>query len=441
MHEISLFPASRPLYADLIIPGSKSYTNRALLMAAQADGVSRLRWASTSSDSEALVGALRKLGVCVSAEHSAGAPVLIVEGRGSSFVPLHGEIDVGPAGTTMRFLTALCAGISGADIILRGSERMHARPILQLVDALRMLGAEIDYLGSQGCPPLRIRSQQTLRGGSVTVDGSISSQFISALLLTAPLHSQPLSIEVAGQQISKSYIDMTLQSVADFGVAFENESYLRYRSHGSRFQPRDYDIEGDASGASYLWGLAAVSDGTVTVHNVNPDSAQGDMQFPELLARMGCTVSRAERSVTVTGSPSLAGIQADMSNMPDTAQTLAVIAAVATGTTTITGLSTLRVKETDRIAALHTELAKLGIQSEAGPDYLVIHGGAPHAASIATYDDHRMAMSFAMLGARLPGISIQEPLVVEKSFPTFWQLLSEAGLRLVETQPTMRNSR
>lgn len=435
MRSIVLSPPTSPIRGTAAIPGSKSYTNRGLLMAAQAQGGSRLQHASSSSDIEAMAAALRKLGVSVTEETSQDGTgsSLIVEPPPSGLQPFQGEIDIGPAGTTMRFLTALCAGIPGIDVVLRGSERMHVRPIQELVEALRSLGADIEYLGTPGCPPLRIRSRQQLRGGSVRMDGSVSSQFISALLLTAPLHREPLSIEIAGEQISKSYIDMTFQSVADFGVSLRNDSYRRYSSpEGARFGAREYEVEGDASGASYLWGLAAVSGGSVTVTNVNPRSAQGDMQFPQLLARMGCTVDEGTRSVTVTGTQKLRGIEADMSNMPDTAQTLAVIAAVAEGSTTITGLSTLRVKETDRIAALHNELAKLGIRSEPGPDFLIVHGGTPHGASIATYEDHRMAMSFAMLGARIGGIAIEEPRVVEKSFPSFWQVIGSFGIGVTE---------
>lgn len=435
MRSILLSPPASPLNATAAISGSKSYTNRALLMAAQADGASRLRHASSSSDNEAMVAALRKLGVSVTQEDAQGdeGPTLLVQPPTGGLLPFKGEIDIGPAGTTMRFLTALCAAIPGIDVVLRGTERMHVRPIQELVDALRSLGAEIDYLGTPGCPPLRIRTRQPLRGGSVQMNGSVSSQFISALLLTAPLHRNPLSVEITSEQTSKSYIDMTIQSVADFGVKITNDSYSRYASPaGARFTAREYEVEGDASGASYLWGLAAVSGGTITVRNLNPSSAQGDMRFPELLARMGCTVTSGERSVTVTGTGTLRGIEADMSNMPDTAQTLAVIASVAEGPTTITGLSTLRVKETDRIAALHHELAKLGIKSEPGPDFLVVHGGAPRGALIATYEDHRMAMSFAMLGARIDGITIEEPQVVEKSFPSFWSVLARFGLRIRE---------
>ena len=222
---------------------------------------------------------------------------------------------------------------------------------------------------------------------------------------------------------------MTIQSVGDFGVTILNDTYARYICAGGQsFKPKQFQVEGDASGASYLWGIAAISGGRVTVKNINPRSAQGDIHFPEVLARMGCSVSSDARSITVTGTKNLTAIDIDMSSMPDTAQTLAVIAACAKGTTTIRGLSTLRVKETDRIAALHNELAKVGISSETGPDSLVVHGGTPKSARIATYDDHRMAMSFAMLASRFTGIEIEEPHVVEKSFPNFWRIVQDFGL-------------
>jgi 3-phosphoshikimate 1-carboxyvinyltransferase len=426
MERILITPPQFPPLAAVRAPGSKSYTNRALLTAAMATGTSRLTFSSPSSDSEALVRALRSLGVLITEESASndGGTTLHIVGCGGKFTPYHGEIDVGPAGTTMRFLCALCAAIPGADIVVRGSERMHARPIGDLVLALRQLGATIDYIGADGCPPLRIHSDTQLKGGAVRVNGSISSQFISALLLTAPLHAEPLTVEIEGEQISKSYIDMTLQSIADFGVTIENHGYQRYSCRaGPGYGSRLYPIEGDASGASYLWAIAALSGGEITVKNINPESAQGDIKFPDLLARMGCSVSRTERSITVKGTHTLRAIDVDMSLMPDTAQTLAVIAACAEGSTTIKGLSTLRVKETDRLAALHTELAKLGIDSEAGPDYLVVHGGTPRGAHIATYDDHRMAMAFAVLGARISGVVIEEPHVVSKSFPDFWEVL------------------
>jgi 3-phosphoshikimate 1-carboxyvinyltransferase len=433
MKIVQLTPPGTPILSTFDVLGSKSYTNRALILAALASGTSTLSAASMSKDSEAMVAALRLLGVSITEEHSAHGATLTVEGTGGALRPYQGEIAVGPAGTTMRFLTALCAGIPGINVVLSGTERMHSRLIHELVVALRSLGAEIDYLGNPGCPPLRIRSKSHLKGGTVSMNGTVSSQFITALLLTAPLHTDTLTIEIEGEQISRSYIDMTLQSIYDFGVTVTNDAYKRYTYNvGQRYAAQTLAIEGDASGASYLWGLAAVSQGRVTVRNINPQSAQGDIHFPEALMRMGCSISSDARSITVEGPKTLKGIEIDMSNMPDVAQTLAVVAAFARGKTVMRGLSTLPGKETDRIAALHTELAKVGITSEPGPDSLIVHGGNPTGARIATYEDHRMAMSFAMMGARVRGIEIEEPHVVLKSFPTFWDALASSGIFVEE---------
>jgi 3-phosphoshikimate 1-carboxyvinyltransferase len=428
MQTLTLNLPQHPINATIPVSGSKSYTNRALLLAALAPGRSVLHSVSPSSDSDAMVAALDKLGIRCEPIEAGVSTSIAISGRGGEFTPYRGVIDVGPAGTTMRFLTSVCAAIPGADITLRGTARMHQRPIQPLVDALRTMGASIEYLENEGCPPLRIHSQHPLTGGVIAIDGSVSSQFISSLLLASSLCQSPLTIEIVGEQTSKSYIDMTLQSLADFGITVANEGYARYVVQpNSTPRAQEYRIEGDASGASYLWGLAALSGGSVTVENINPDSAQGDIAFPALLEEMGCSVSRGERSITVTGSKTLRGIRADMVNMPDTAQSLAVIAACAHGSTTITGLATLRIKETDRIAAMQTELAKFGVRCDAGPDYLVVHGVGdsplPADVRVATYEDHRMAMSLAMLGVRSPRLQIEEPDVVKKSFPDFWTVL------------------
>jgi 3-phosphoshikimate 1-carboxyvinyltransferase len=427
-----------PIHASVHIPGSKSYTNRALIIAALASGRSELHHASLSADSHALIAALKLLGSSIAA-----TPISIeVTGRGGFRNSIKQEIDVGPAGTTMRFLTAFCAATqpkSGRDtVILRGSERMHARPIEPLTTALTTMGASISFLGNAGCPPLSLTSGRKLLGGSLTIDGSVSSQFISALLMVAPLYEQPLQLRVTGAHLSQSYIEMTIQSMSAFGVKVVSESSGKEDERvftipsGQRYTPQVYRVEGDASGASYFWGLAAVSGGCVCTMNVNPSSAQGDMRLPDLLKEMGCTVSVTQDSITVIGPERLTAIEADMSNMPDTAQTLAVVAACAEGRTVLRGLSTLRVKETDRITALHTELGKMGISSEQGPDYLVVHGGRPHAAQIATYEDHRMAMAFAFLAGVVDGIRIEEPEVVNKSFPTFWDTLAHCGIQLTQ---------
>jgi 3-phosphoshikimate 1-carboxyvinyltransferase len=418
------------------VPGSKSYTNRALVMAALADGQTTLTGASPSRDSEAFISALKELGIRIDTPDQGTIKIF---GTGGHFRPYRGTIDVGPAGTTMRFLTALCSTIKGADITLRGSERMHQRPIMSLVDALRQAGASIDYLGSSGCPPLAVRSDRKLHGGGLLIDGSTSSQFISALLLTSPLFEGGLDLSIEGNATSKSYIDMTLQGMREFGVSAVNQGYKRISvSAGQSYTAREYKVEGDASGASYLWALAAVSGGAVTVKNINTSSAQGDIGFPALLERMGCSVSYGDGAITVSGPGKLSAIEADMELMPDTAQTLAVVAAYAKGDTVIRGLKTLRVKETDRIAALHNELAKLGISSTAGPDYIIVRGGTPSkGARIATYEDHRMAMSFAVCAAATDDIKIAEPQVVDKSFPDFWNTLDLIGIRSEASEETL----
>jgi 3-phosphoshikimate 1-carboxyvinyltransferase len=427
---ILLTPPGRPIEAEFTIPGSKSYTNRALITAAIANGPSLLRSASMSKDSEAMCEAIAKLGIQVCHQPDG----LLVEGRGGSFVPFRGTIDIGPAGTTMRFLTALCSMIEGAEIVLRGSERMHARPIAELVDGLRQLGAEIEYLESKGCPPLRIRGKR-LEGGIIEMAGGISSQFFSAIMLAAPLLTSSLTIQVRGEQTSRSYIDMTVDSLRQFGVQVENRDYRSYLIEaGQSVRSGNCNIEGDASGASYLWGLAAVSSGRVRVHNLNPSSAQGDIRFPSLLERMGCTATSGFDGGTgwiEVRAPKhqLTAINADMTLMPDTAQTLAVIASTARGESLLSGLHTLRIKETDRILALKTELEKCGIACRDTDSTLAVLGGKPHGARIATYDDHRMAMSFAVLGSTLPGLEIEEPAVVDKSFPEFWRYLDQCGIR------------
>jgi 3-phosphoshikimate 1-carboxyvinyltransferase len=406
-------------------------------MAALAEGRSTIHGYSPSRDSEALIKALRSLRFEVA---QIDGDTLAVNGLGPNLNPFNGEIDVGPAGTAMRFLTTLCAALPDSRVVLKGSERMHLRPIGDLVDALRLAGAQIDYLKNHGSPPLLITSSgRGLDGTKLSIDGSTSSQFISSILLSAPLFNGGLELEIRGELTSRSYLDMTLKGLRDFGLSFKADNYKKITvPAGARYRARSYKIEGDASGASYLWSLAALSGGAVTVHGIDPRSAQGDVHFAELLGRMGCAVTSTSDSITVTGSGELRAIEVDMTLMPDTAQTLAVVAAFARGSTVLRGLQTLRVKETDRIAALNTELAKLGVRSEAGADYLIVHGlgpsgEKPHGGRIATYDDHRMAMSFAVAAAAIDGVVIEEPKVVEKSFPGFFEQLEGMGIGCVRS--------
>lgn len=429
---IEIIPSALSIDCAVNIPGSKSYTNRALIIAAQAGGQTTLYNASISDDCTAMCKALEKLGIEIKVDREK----IVIGGTGGNFKPFHGEIDVGPAGTAMRFLTALCSSIPGCDVILSGSKRMHQRPIADLVEALTCLGAQIDYVGECNCPPLRIRGRE-LSGGPLSLNGGVSSQFFTALLLVAPRMQDPLQIEVVGEQISPSYVSMTIDTMADFGVKVTNSCFKHYLLAGQQlYQAGSYRIDGDASGASYLWAVAAITAGRVKVGNLNPISSQGDLEFPNILEKMGCRIERPlgpnEDWIAVTGSRVLKPVEVNMSALPDTAQTLAVLCACAQGRSVISGLGTLRYKETDRIAALEYELVKVGINAIGKRDSLLVHGGQPSAAIIDTYNDHRMAMSFAVLGARIAGIKLRNPEVVNKSFPGFWEILKQIGLGVRE---------
>ncbi len=427
---VRIIPPVTSLRGSVALPGSKSITNRALIMSLLSEGTSTLINASDSEDTSVLLQGLERLGLKCRRSHEG----LDVDGAGGALEPFRGVIDVGPAGTTMRFLTALSCFVPDGEITLRGSERMHQRPIGPLVQALRTLGADISYAGQSGCPPLLIRGKSSYKGGRVAMEGGVSSQFFTALLLISPLFDEGLELEVLGEQVSRSYIDVTIACMRDFGVEVENLDYRLYRvAPGQRYRSGRYAVEGDASGASYFWAAAALGGGRVRVLHISPASPQGDARFPELLREMGCCVRAGSENgvswIEVEGGSKLQPISADMSLMPDTAQTLAVVAAAADGISRLSGLGTLRVKETDRIAALCRELAKLGTPAREGPaDSIEICGGAPLGARIQTYDDHRMAMAFAVMGARVQGIVIEDPRVVGKSLPQFWEMLRGLGV-------------
>jgi len=417
-------PLAEPIQAEVTVPGSKSLTNRALIVATLANGTTTLLGASDANDSLILVRLLRKLGVDIQTEGS----TITVKGNGGKFKPYNGELDAEDAGTVMRFLSALCCIVSG-EITLKGSQRMHERPIYGLVDALSAFGAQITYSGKEGFPPIKIRGG-SFKGGTVHVDTSLSSQFVSALLMVAPILSSDTEIICEGAQVSIPYIEMTIAVMKEFGVHVEQKKIGHYFiKSGQEYKAREYKIEGDASSASYFLALAAIFGSTVKVTNLNPGSLQSDAKFADILENMGCAVSR-DKSISVTGTPRLKAVEVDMSGMPDTAQTLSVVAAFAKGETLITGLSTLKHKETDRLKALRMELSKLHINSKADDSSIRITGGNPRGAYINTYDDHRMAMAFAIVGART-GVSIDSPDVVKKSFPGYWNVLKSMGINVV----------
>ncbi len=412
----------RPLVhcdAVIAIPGSKSYTHRALIVSALADGESVLINALQSEDTEVTIRGLEKLGVRVFWK----GDLLYVVGKGERLKAGEETIFVGNSGTSMRFLTALAALRKGRTL-LDGSERMRKRPIADLLEGLGGLGVRTYSKEKDGYPPVIVEPGR-LKGGTAEIRGEESSQFLSGLLMVAPYALRDVRVEVIGNLVSKPYVDITRHVMSAFGVEVRSEGYHSFfvRS-GQRYTPQVYRIEGDASHASYFFSAAAITKGKVRVENFRPNSIQGDAGFLNLLEKMGCDVIRGDNWAEVQGRE-LRGIEVDMNGMPDLVPTLAVTAAFARGKTTIQNISHLRFKESDRISALAGELVKMGIQVEEGEDYLRIKGGDPHGAEIEVYNDHRLAMSFAIAGLVVPGVKIEGEQSVDKSFPGYWEKLQK----------------
>jgi 3-phosphoshikimate 1-carboxyvinyltransferase len=413
-----------PLRGSVRPPGSKSLTNRALVCACLADGRSELRRASFSDDAWSMIRGLQALGVKVEARERDA--VLSLHGARGTVPADEADINVGNAGAPMRFLTALaCLGFGRYR--LDGSPRMRERPIGGLVDALRTIGAGVDYEQHEGYPPIVVLAHG-LAGGEVVFDGLPSSQFLSALLMVAPYAARDVMIRVEGHVPSQPYVDMTIDVMRHFGIELLAEEPGRFIIPASqRYLATTLDIEPDASAAAYFWAAAAITGGAVRVEGLTRESRQGDVRFADVLAQMGCTVEADEAGVTLIGPQTgrLTGVDVDLNDMPDAVQTLAVVALLADGPTTIRNVANLRIKETDRIAALAAELAKLGARVNARADGLTIVPPATiRCAQINTYDDHRMAMSFALAGLAVEGIVIRNAACVSKSFPDYFDALS-----------------
>lgn len=390
------------------MPGSKSYTNRALLMAALTKGAVTLQNPLYSDDTRAMIEVLRALGL----EIETHPDQIIVHGDISSIKKKDYHLFAHDSGTTARFILALLCIVPGVKT-LQGSKRLNERPMGDLVDALRALGAEIEYCEEVGKLPLRVISS-SLSGDCVHLKGDVSSQFCSSLLLISPYMKKGLNLFIKNTLISKPYVDMTIGCMKEWGVTVE-EGYFTHPHQ--RYQKKSYTIEGDFSSAGYFFAMAALTKSKLTLKNLNPYSLQADRKFVDILARMGNEFHFEENSITIEGKQVLA-MDVDMRDCPDQAPTMAVLAAFAKGVTKISGVRSLRVKETERIKALKNELKKMGIQTEDTEDVLIIHGGSPVAAEIETYNDHRMAMSFA-----IAGMKIRHPEVVSKTFPAFWEVL------------------
>ena len=426
MKRARITPLKGPATATLAIPGSKSYTNRALMLAVLTGGEVTIRNPLVSDDTHAMIACLRELGFRCAFKDGC----LVVSGDLSKVEDREYTLNANLSGTTMRFVLALAAIVPGIKTVL-GRGRLNERPIAHLVEALEQLGAKIEYVGAQGYPPVRITSAK-LNPGKVAMRGAVSSQFLSALLMVAPRVGD-ISVLVEDEQVSKPYIDMTVEAMKNFGVEVSNEAYKKYHvAAGQQYRVREYALEGDVSSASYFAAIAALTRSTLTLTNMNPRSLQADTRFFKIVEDMGSTISYGKESITIKGG-GVRPVDVDMRDCPDQAQTLAVLAAFAEGKTTMTGITSLRVKETERVVALEQELKRMGIRTESTPDSLTIYGGDPAPARIDTYDDHRMAMAFAVAGSVLEGMEINEPDVVSKSYPNFWEALTSIGVGIEYT--------
>ena len=425
MEQLTLKPISK-INGEIFLPGSKSLSNRALLIAALANGVTKITNLLVSDDINHMLDALKILGIDYTLS-DCGTECTVVGNNGffKTTAPL--ELYLGNAGTAMRPLCAALAASEG-EFILTGEPRMKERPIGHLVDALAQLGSDIDYLENKAYPPVLIKGK-ALSGNTVTIDGSISSQFLTSILMIAPLLTTNTQIEIEGELVSKPYIDITLDIMSRFGVEVINNDYQSFTVKGNQSYQAvtKYMVEGDASSASYFLAAGAIKGGTVTVHGVGKLSVQGDKHFADVLEKMGAEVIWADESITVKGK-ALTAVDMDMNHIPDAAMTIATTALFAKGTTSIRNIYNWRVKETDRLSAMATELRKVGAEVVEGEDYISIT--PPETlihAEIDTYNDHRVAMCFSLVALSDTPVTINDPKCTAKTFPDYFDKLAQVS--------------
>ena len=429
MEQLTLNPIGK-INGEIFLPGSKSLSNRALLIAALADGTTKITNLLVSEDIEHMLNALTILGIEFTLS-DCGTECTVIGNNGffntNTSINEPVELFLGNAGTAMRPLCAALAASEG-EFILTGEPRMKERPIGHLVDALAQLSADVEYLESQDYPPVKIKGK-ALTGSTVNIDGSISSQFLTAILMVAPLLKTDTNIEIEGELVSKPYIDITLNIMSRFGVEVQNNDYQSFTVKGNQSYHcvEKYMVEGDASSASYFLAAGAIKGGEITVHGVGKLSVQGDKHFADVLEKMGAEVTWGDESITVVGK-ALTAVDMDMNHIPDAAMTIATTALFAEGTTTIRNIYNWRVKETDRLTAMATELRKVGAEVIEGEDYISITPpkSLKHA-EIDTYNDHRVAMCFSLVALSDTPVTINDPKCTAKTFPDYFDKLAQVS--------------
>jgi 3-phosphoshikimate 1-carboxyvinyltransferase len=402
--------------AAVTVPGSKSYTHRILIATALADGPSTIENTLKSEDTTLTAQALRSWGVSIEERNGR----IDVAGTGGNLTPCKEPVYLANSGTSMRLLTGIAA-LGKGKTLLTGSKRMQERPIRELLDGLGQIGVTARSVNDTGCPPVEVHGG-VCEGGEMALDCRVSSQYLSSVLLMAPYTRQGIRVTLPFGLVSKPYVDMTVDIMNRLGVTVEREAYERFFAPGGQiYKNGGYVVEPDCSQASYFWAAAAITGKRLLVRNIARSSRQGDVHFVDLLERMGCRVTEEREGIAVTGGK-LRAIETDMSDMPDVAPTLAVVAAFAEGTTVIRNIAHLKDKECDRIGSVAKELTKMGISVKATDDGLAVQGGRPRGALIDTYNDHRMAMCFSVAGLITKGVVIKDETCVVKSFPNYWEV-------------------
>lgn len=421
---VRLTPPPGPIEAALAVPGSKSATNRAIVLAGLAAGVSELSGILKSDDAWWALEALRRLGL----EVEVSGETARIAGGGGRWPASEAEVYIGAAGTLGRFLPPALAAAPTGRYLVRASQRMSQRPIAPLVEALRALGGRVDYAGEEGRFPLIVHGAG-LEGGEVTIPGNVSSQFTSGVLLAAPYARGPVTVRVAGGMVQPAYVQITLAMMRAFGGEVEaNGDLAQIAVKPGRYQGQKIELEADASSAAYFFALAAASGGAVTVTNIGSATLQPDLGFVYVLERMGAQVEIAPQQTTVRGPAKLrGGFSVSLKAMSDQTPTLAALAALADAPVTITEVAHVRHHESDRIAVMAAELAKLGIRTEEHPDGLTVWPGQPRPARLDPHDDHRIAMALSLLSLRAPGLEIANPGTTSKTFPQYWDYLERLG--------------